>query len=382
MIAARFGHTAIRVIDQEQRTDIVYNWGLYDFTSPTFLFDFFRGHLNYTLGLMSMRQHLELYRSEERKMWQERINLTPTQKMQLMHIIADNAKPEHRRFVYDYWFQNCSTIPRDYIDQVVHKRVQQSYEQKNTHRHFRYYVRHYLRPFPMITAPLELIMTSRIDRDISLWEDMFLPMALRQHLLTMPAIDDHGRKIEGEFLLEDSQVLLDFPAHDGIYPGDVWIGLILLLMMTLVVAKKTYSPRVQDHRWLATAICGWGLIAGIFGSLITIGWFATGHVDLQNNANILLLYGGLDFGFLWLGWKLRKAEDITRFKNSAHGRWVMWILCTHLATAALALSLWLFGVIRQDLRFTVLFLGWPLLLMTIAYHRLPREPTTGQNEDS
>src|SRR5437764_986958 len=42
-----FGHSALRIIDSNSRTDIIYNWGTFDFDEPDFYVKFMRGKLLY-----------------------------------------------------------------------------------------------------------------------------------------------------------------------------------------------------------------------------------------------------------------------------------------------------------------------------------------------
>ena len=44
-----WGHTAIRIIDSAKQTDIVFNFGTFDFNTPNFLLEFVKGNLNYFL---------------------------------------------------------------------------------------------------------------------------------------------------------------------------------------------------------------------------------------------------------------------------------------------------------------------------------------------
>lgn len=373
MVADRFGHTAIRVVNKQNNTDIIYNWGLYDFSSPTFLYDFFRGHLKYTLGLASMNRHLEIYRIQQRKMWQENLNLTNKQKIQLMKIIAHNSQAENRTFMYDYWFKNCSTIPRDHIDQVVNHRLKDKYSAQIAEVNFRYFVRKYLEYFPIIPAALEIVMTDRIDPKISYWEEMFLPMALRKHLLSMPAIDDQGREIAGRFLLENTQVLLDFPEHRSPYPGDFWVFAAVFLLMTLVLVWLFSTKRPIAHKFLGAMLFGWGAVAGTMGIIILIGWFATEHKDLENNANLLLYFGGLDFYFMYCGWKLFRAEGLAQFRYMQKSRMFELGLKVHFVLAVIALLLYVTGFVVQDLSLTVSFTMFPLLVFTYFYYRYSSE---------
>ena len=62
-----WGHTAIRIIDSTSQTDVVYNFGTFDFNTPNFLAEFVKGNLNYFLSAEYFESKLEtaLKESEE-----------------------------------------------------------------------------------------------------------------------------------------------------------------------------------------------------------------------------------------------------------------------------------------------------------------------------
>src|SRR3954453_17973897 len=61
-----FGHTAIRITDSVRRTDIVYNYGTFDFDDPAFYTKFVRGKLDYFLSVASFPDFMYEYEEEQR----------------------------------------------------------------------------------------------------------------------------------------------------------------------------------------------------------------------------------------------------------------------------------------------------------------------------
>ena len=49
-IHAFFGHTAIRVIDPQNRRDIVFNYGMFNYKTENFIYKFVKGETFYELG--------------------------------------------------------------------------------------------------------------------------------------------------------------------------------------------------------------------------------------------------------------------------------------------------------------------------------------------
>ena len=49
-----YGHSALRIVIPEKHTDIVYNWGVFDFSTPNFAWKFAKGRLDYMLDAESL----------------------------------------------------------------------------------------------------------------------------------------------------------------------------------------------------------------------------------------------------------------------------------------------------------------------------------------
>jgi hypothetical protein len=49
-----YGHSALRIVSPEKHTDTVYNWGVFDFSTPNFAWKFAKGRLDYMLGVESL----------------------------------------------------------------------------------------------------------------------------------------------------------------------------------------------------------------------------------------------------------------------------------------------------------------------------------------
>ncbi len=58
----KFGHTAIRILDESQGVDMIANWGIFDFDKPGFYYKFVKGETYYMLGVHETFYFLESYR--------------------------------------------------------------------------------------------------------------------------------------------------------------------------------------------------------------------------------------------------------------------------------------------------------------------------------
>src|SRR5471030_3046285 len=70
-----FGHTAIRIIDSTRKTDIVYNYGNFNFDDPDFYMKFVRGKLDYFLNAEGMIDFMPEYQQDKRQVTEQLLTL-------------------------------------------------------------------------------------------------------------------------------------------------------------------------------------------------------------------------------------------------------------------------------------------------------------------
>ena len=71
-----FGHNAFRVKDNIKGTDLVFNYGVYDFETPNFYTKFAQGKLNYLIGLNYYDDFFESYISQNKTLKKKVLMLT------------------------------------------------------------------------------------------------------------------------------------------------------------------------------------------------------------------------------------------------------------------------------------------------------------------
>lgn len=316
-LASRFGHTGIRIIDPHQGVgearDVVYNWGKFSFKDPGFAWKFFRGSLTYSMGVRTFQNDVSIYQEANRFLVMEPITLTLQQKRDLYQRIATNARPENREFPYQYWFKNCSTIPRDLIDLTTQGAVKGALASAPAQRVYRDYVIRNLSAIPFVVPGLDIMMNGQIDRPISKWEEMFLPEKLREHLQSLPAFDDSGNPIPGTRLLGESKVLVNLPEQYQrfvddymVLVGPLWIAFVIFVILKMI-EKKTEGAS-KSIKILGIGLVYYGALFGLFGFVLLFNWAFSGHPDGWANKN-LLFFWPTDFVYCWIGLQLMKRNS-------------------------------------------------------------------------
>jgi hypothetical protein len=112
-----WGHTALVVEDARLGHGRLYNYGMFDF-STGFVHKFVQGRLEFWVGEASVRGTYELYKQLDRDVRIQVLNLSPEQAAKAAQALALNVRPESREYLYHHYHDNCSTRPRDIIDQA------------------------------------------------------------------------------------------------------------------------------------------------------------------------------------------------------------------------------------------------------------------------
>jgi len=270
-----WGHSALRIKYSDNGSDVVFNFGLFDFNTPNFYTKFVRGKLEYMLGVHSLRDFMAMYEWEERYVIEQKLNLTPEQKQDIISRLEYLYQPENRSYYYSFLYKNCTSELRDLI--FAYAEVSQDYLDRTTGETFRDLLNRYTSGWAKFG--INTILGSSLDREVNMFERMFLPDNLMEGFAEI--VTPNGSLVLHEGLL------LDIPESDGrnswsigriLSPSVICSSILLLVILSLFV--KRVEPVVSRTIF---AICGF---AGIFIFIVTI---ITEHVELYYNYNMLWL---------------------------------------------------------------------------------------------
>ena len=111
-----FGHSAIRVVDLRNNTDLIFNYGTFDFNDPDFYKKFVQGKLLYFVSVDSIQNFLWEYEYFKRGVMEQVLNLTCAEKQNMIAALFENAKEENKYYRYDFNYDNCTTRLRDILE--------------------------------------------------------------------------------------------------------------------------------------------------------------------------------------------------------------------------------------------------------------------------
>ncbi len=102
-----FGHSALRVTTDS--TDVVYNYGVFDYNDPKFLQKFVFGRTDYYLDTEDFESYMRPYQREGRYTHEQVLKLDSTEKIKTIAALQENALEQNKYYRYDFLRDNCST---------------------------------------------------------------------------------------------------------------------------------------------------------------------------------------------------------------------------------------------------------------------------------
>ncbi len=286
----RFGHNAIMVEDSITGEARWYNYGMFDFGAADFWPRFLKGDMLYWMAGGNVRSELGAYIQRNRSVWIQELALSPPQRLALKQFLEWNVRPENRFYHYDYYYDNCSTRVRDALDRVIGGAIKAQTQGLPSGTTFRAETRRLTENSLPVYVGIELGLGRSTDRPISQYEEMFLPMALRDHLRDVTLRDPDGTPRP---LVKAEELLFRSTGEAPPITPPRWWPWFLLAGMVAGGLLVGAGSRLSDSglaRWsFAVIATGWLLLSGLGGLLVAGLWGLTDHTATYANENLLQL---------------------------------------------------------------------------------------------
>ena len=283
----RFGHNAIWIRDDTTGFDRAYNYGLFSFEQQGFVSRFLQGRMEYWMRGFDTDQHLQGYISDNRSVWIQELDLSNAQKIELRDFLEWNELPENRFYRYHYYHDNCSTRIRDAIDRVIGGSLREQTEFEFPGTTLRFHSLRLVANDPWAYLGLSLGLGQPVDETVSAWDEMFLPLKLREHLRNVVVRDESGSErplVKSEMTMYESTEFAERqePPHWILWflIGGFFVGFAVLLM-----AHKATECRIARAVFAGCSTL-WYLLVGVTGLGLAGLWMFTDHDTSYRNENL------------------------------------------------------------------------------------------------
>ena len=300
MVYELFGHTAIRYQNFTRRQDLVFNYGMFDFDTPNFAYRFAKGQADYQLGVNSMQGFKLSYARRGSTVYEQELNLTTAEKVELQRLLFVNYQPEHRVYRYNYFYNNCTTCARDQIEKAVQGRV--VYPEGERGKSFRSIVHEYSAECPWDRFGMDFLLGAEADAEIDNRLQMFAPLYMYGFASKAVIVTADGSK---RSLVSRETKLVDVapePIEPGFFLTPMTCGILFLLVNMVIAFLQVGRRRIY---W------GWDFllygIQGIAGCIIAFMFFFSTHPTVGSNW-LVILFNPLALFFIpWTLWRLKKG---------------------------------------------------------------------------
>jgi len=296
-----YGHIAIIVEDSLRNTEVLYDYGVFNFKQDNFFRNFAMGRLIYGVVAAPAAYRISQAEYELRNMTAATLNIPPEKRYEVAIFLQENVKPGNNTYLYHHYNDNCSTRVRDVINMAVDGQLKVWAEAQPGKMSLREHIHRHSGNNFFMDWVLNFLQSDVIDTQISLWDDMFLPEELNQNLLNFYYTDASGNSVK---LVSNYEVLTDFPERKEVppEPAKYWpvgiavgilIGFIGLILYILYFKTKSSLWRAAYGTYTAC----YGLLFGFFGTALLLMMIFTNQDVTFNNENVLLASPVL----LWAG---------------------------------------------------------------------------------
>lgn len=358
-----FGHNAFRVRDRRFGGDINYNFGTFGF-EPNFkaimtaLHEYLQFKLKYWVSTTSFRRTVKWYRYFDRTYNIRRLNLTNKEANKIAKFLRWHIKEENKYYPYHHYTNNCSTKVRDILLLALGSDFKKRALVKRG-RTYRSMVMDKVRPNPLLAILMDFGMGPPADRELTWWQEMFLPERLEEYVTQPWWEKERGRPLVGQarFLVKRKQ---QRALWQTIYPV-TWV--ILFTVLWMLAGLALFRSRFFRF-WLRSLLVMLGLLGlALFGMLVF-----TKFPEPPGNVNILF-YHPLHFWVWW--WMARKRWSLSPLRRMR----IRWYFAAHVIGAVVYLLLKAINVVPYQIN--AHYMVFIILTMGLICFQLWRNPDWG-----
>ncbi len=276
-----FGHSAYRVIDSNAVTDIVYNYGTFNFDDKGFYIKFVKGKLLYYVSTEYFADFKEMYQSTNRGITEQVLNLTAAEKISLRNFLNENIKEENKYYRYDFFFDNCTTRLRD----ILKKQHDSAFTQK---------------PVMPVGSTFRNAIHEYLDKNHKDWSKLGIDILMGQPTDGVMSAEDMQFLPDNLMKSLDSSSTPDVLSSQNLYPitdlnakRSFFTPFVVFLLLLIIIVLLGFVHRALwvKNKVVQTFLQGFdGLFffcTGVLGIIILFMWFGTEHSMLRNNFNLL-----------------------------------------------------------------------------------------------
>jgi hypothetical protein len=269
----KWGHSAVCFdYPHSGHEPVCFNYGVTDFDATgDLVWGFLRGEQVFWMEPDKMSTMIGVYKDEDRDIYEQRLAVAPAAAMAVEHKVLGDLDGFLRYYIYDHFFDNCSTRIRDIVDLATAGKLRAGTDVAYplTYRALAY---RGLADAPLARGVGDFVLGRPLDDHPTVWEAMFLPDVLRQEIAAQLGVAP----------------TLVYKRKGPAYPDSGPSGRIPMLALALVFAVPLALARWRKRfertalAWATVWLAGWGVLLWTLAAL-------SGIAGVRYNEAVLVL---------------------------------------------------------------------------------------------
>ena len=253
-----------------QPVDEVYNYGVFDYGAPNFVYRFVKGETDYMAAATPTDYFVYQYVARGSRVEQQDLRLTAAQADSLYRLLLHDIQPEFREYRYKYFSNNCATRLRDNVERVTGRPLgvqTANPEVQPGAQSLRDVLRRYDDGYPWYRLGIDIALGQAIDAPATVRQTMFVPGIMRDVAARDAA------------LVAPAEVLYEGAGDVRLAPTPWWRSP-LFVFGAVLVAVAAVLRFCRRPRWIYSL---WFAATGLAGCLVWFLIFVSVHEATSPN---------------------------------------------------------------------------------------------------
>lgn len=296
-----YGHTALRLRDMAGTADWVFNYGMFDFRRPNFMWRFMLGQTDYYLGAVPFGSFVQSYRRQGRGIEEQVLDLHPEETERLWNRLTYTNALEDWTYRYNFLYDNCTTRAVKSIEEAIDGHIE--WPAADSARTFRTIIHEFAADAsPWNCFGQDLLLGADVDKPAGLREQMFSPVYAAGFLDKAVIVDNAGGRRP---LVMSRHTVLSVPPKAATPHVFTPMCAALLLLAGVIGLSLREQRRKKAYRWADYPMM---LLTGGAGCIVTLLFCSSEHPSVDSNWLIVLL-NPLPLFYIPVKWRRERGEQ-------------------------------------------------------------------------
>jgi hypothetical protein len=222
----------------------------------------------------------------------QELEIPPASRLALQAFVEWNLLEENKFYDYDYYLDNCSTRIRDALDVALGGALKR-WAERASGVSWRQDTKRLNQHSVLLHTGLMLALGRSADREMTRWQQMFLPVRLREMIDSVRVVGSDGAltsAVRSETVLAEGGRFPE-PARPADWTfGYLGMGTILGVVLAGLGQYARTARSGSDAARAGFIALGtlWALLTGVVGLLLGWLWAFSSHTAAHRNENLLL----------------------------------------------------------------------------------------------